>query len=232
MEHMSTIDTRHVDAEDEDMYEADLPLSEEDVLERYAHTNWEAPHDDHIMAEVGYMLWTPYYTGGLQQGRCLLCALHKMTVFIHTRVELVRKHIGQATVGACGASRSLARAMLSHVCHLQHLRYMRKSQTPVKMRKCMHEEMEEPSACHAPYDAPARTSRPFVVVCRGPVQASQCPPKRQKEKRKPKDGGPCTNCGTTVSSMWRPHNSKCACLLLPSSCRAACSARFWNCSYL
>ena len=115
---------------------------------------------------------------------------------------------------------------------MQHLRYMQKSQTPVKTRKRMHEEMEEPGAFEAPCDAPARNSRPFLVVRRGPVQASQGPPKRQKEKRKPKDGGPCTNCGTTMSSMWRPHNSKCAPLPLPPVPSTARSARFHYCSYL
>lgn len=33
-------------------------------------------------------------------------------------------------------------------------------------------------------------------------------PKKNKEKRPAKAGGPCTNCGATSSSMWRPHNSK------------------------
>jgi hypothetical protein len=109
---------------------------------------------------------------------------------------------------------------------------MKKSQTPVKTRKRMHEEMEEPSAFEAPFDAPARNSRPFLVVRHGPVQASQAPPKRQKEKRKPKDGGPCTNCNTTMSSMWRPHNSKCAPLLLAPIPSIACSVRFQHSSYL
>ena len=37
------------------MYEANPPLSKAEVLERYAHTKWESPQDDRIMAEVGCM---------------------------------------------------------------------------------------------------------------------------------------------------------------------------------
>ena len=94
---------------------------------------------------------------------------------------------------------------------MQSLLYLRHSKTPVKARKRMYEELE-PEAFPSQDTQLAMTG--FVQAPAEPVQAFAGAPKRFKERRKPKNGGPCTNCSTTMSSMWRPHNSKCA---LPSS---------------
>ena len=95
--------------------------------------------------------------------------------------------------------------------HVQSLLYLRHSKTPVKARKRMYEEMEQ-EAFPAQEEHLAATG--FVQAPMEPVQAGNGPPKRFKERRKPKTGGPCTNCSTTMSSMWRPHNSKCKPLLI------------------
>ncbi len=89
---------------------------------------------------------------------------------------------------------------------MQSLLYLRHSKTPVKARKRMYEELE-PEAFPSQDNELAVTG--FVQAPAEPVQAFSGAPKRFKERRKPKNGGPCTNCSTTMSSMWRPHNSKC-----------------------
>ena len=108
---------------------------------------------------------------------------------------------------------------------MQCLLYLKHSQTPPRARKRMHEDMQAqafPGSVEGPAnDAYAACFVPAPAI--SAVEAFQAGgrPKRMKEKRKPKTGGPCTNCGTAMSSMWRPHNSKRAlCVpatLLPAS---------------
>ncbi|CAK0756773.1 hypothetical protein CVIRNUC_002483 [Coccomyxa viridis] len=94
----------------------------------------------------------------------------------------------------------------------ESLLYLKHSQTPPRARKRMHEDMQAqafPGSVEGPAnDAYAACFVPAPAI--SAVEAFQAGgrPKRMKEKRKPKTGGPCTNCGTAMSSMWRPHNSK------------------------
>ena len=93
---------------------------------------------------------------------------------------------------------------------MQSLLYLKHSQTPPRARKRMHEEMQAQAfpAADGPVDAYAACFVPAPAISAAEVFQSGGRPKRMKEKRKPKTGGPCTNCGTAMSSMWRPHNSK------------------------
>ena len=43
-------------AEDEEMYEAQLPLGQEEVKQLYSHTSWQSPQDDPFAAEVTFLL--------------------------------------------------------------------------------------------------------------------------------------------------------------------------------
>lgn len=47
-------------AEDEEMYEAELPLDNEEVKALYSHTAWESPQDDPFAAEVIRPLLSPF----------------------------------------------------------------------------------------------------------------------------------------------------------------------------
>ena len=95
---------------------------------------------------------------------------------------------------------------------MQSLLYLKHSQTPPRARKRMHEEMQAqafPGSAGGPAsDAYAACFVPAPAVSAAEAFQAGGRPKRMKEKRKPKAGGPCTNCGTAMSSMWRPHNSK------------------------
>ena len=106
---------------------------------------------------------------------------------------------------------------------MQSLLYLRHSRTPVKSRKRMYEAMEQEEEFPAKEDHIVGTG--FMQAPAEPIQAAQAATKKQKEKRKPKLGGPCTNCGTDVSSMWRPHNSKCEPCFFLMQC-LACSEAF------
>ena len=96
---------------------------------------------------------------------------------------------------------------------MQSLLYLKHSQTPPRARKRMHEEMQAHQAFPASAEGPANDAYAACFVPAPAISAVEAfqagaRPKRMKEKRKPKTGGPCTNCGTAMSSMWRPHNSK------------------------